>query len=178
MVDWIGTMSGQRSSAPWVTSATSTSWYTNPPLKSKCSLPSRAISFVAGTPAFRSTTIPESAPTPKLFEADHRIVVEGPLEFPHADSVWRVLPVGTGRRLRNGRVASSATRVRLPRPPRVTRHNSFRLTWPTRALSYRCFADGVPVSIKPRVMTGALHFPEQQREATAAHLPARLSGRI
>jgi len=33
-----------------------------------------------------------------------------------------VLPVGTGRRLRNGRVASSATKVRLPRPPRVTRH--------------------------------------------------------
>jgi hypothetical protein len=36
-------------------------------------------------------------------------------------SVWRVFPVGTGRRPRNGRVASSAIRVQLPCPPRGTR---------------------------------------------------------
>jgi hypothetical protein len=35
--------------------------------------------------------------------------------------VWRVFPVGTGRRLRNGRVALSATRVRLPCPPHGAR---------------------------------------------------------
>ncbi len=74
--------------------------------------------------------------------------------------------MGTGRGPRNRRVASSATRVRLPRPPRVTRQNQFRLTSPPPELPWTCFADGVPVSIKPRLMTGALLFPQKNRDAS------------
>ena len=43
------------------------------------------------------------------------------IESTFAGSVWRVFPVGTGRRLRNGRVALPAIRVRFPCPPPASR---------------------------------------------------------
>ncbi len=60
----------------------------------------------------------------------------------------RVLPVGTGRPLRNGRAASSATRVQLPRPPLVTRPSPPYLTSSRRELCFTCFANRVQYQLQ------------------------------
>jgi hypothetical protein len=62
--------------------------------------------------------------------------------------VWRVFPVGTGRRLRNGRLAESATRVQLRCPPLGARPQdliSFCRSATIRTVSQAASSTGYPV---------------------------------
>jgi len=60
--------------------------------------------------------------------------------------VWRMLPVGTGRRLSHGRVVSSATTVRLRHPPQPSTNSYVDLVAVFAILKK---IGGVPTGILP-----------------------------
>src|SRR6266566_2083854 len=86
------------------------------------------------------------------------------MQSSQAANVWRVLPLGTGRRLRNGRVALPAIRVRLHRS--VTRQNVNLIDNAASRAILKLFRRRHPE--QPRLTIGAVLFPPKTPPATCA----------